>query len=95
MVIITCLFAALISCRKEANTLDSGTITGQDPRMCMCCGGWFIVIRDTTWRFDQVPSDCTIDFATATYPMNVKLEWKKKDTVCLGDEIKVIRMVTD
>ena len=72
--------------------MDSGTITGLDPRDCMCCGGWFIEIRDTMRRFDQVPADCVIDFNTITYPLKVKLDWKKKDTLCLGDEIRVTRM---
>jgi hypothetical protein len=75
--------------------MDSGTITGQDPRDCMCCGGWFIGIKDTVWRFDQVPVECTIDFSLVTYPLKVKVDWKKKDTVCLGDEIRVTRLELD
>lgn len=73
--------------------MDPGIITGLDPRDCMCCGGWFIRIKDTTYRFDQVPADCKIDFSTVTYPLNVRLEWKKKDTTCLGDEIWVLKLV--
>jgi hypothetical protein len=89
---IAMLFALLIGCRKEDPCMDPGTITGLDPRDCMCCGGWFIEIQDTMRRFDQLPADCIIDFSTVTYPLKVKLDWKKKDTTCLGDEIRVIRM---
>lgn len=88
------MLTLLMGCKKEDKNMDSGTITGLDPRDCMCCGGWFIEIRDTMHRFDQVPPDCVIDFTTVTYPLNVKLDWKKKDTTCLGDEIAVLRMVS-
>ena len=93
LLIITVLLSFMAGCKKEDKYLDSGTITGPDPRDCMCCGGWFIVIKDTTRRFDQVPADCTIDFAKVTYPLKVRVDWKKKDTTCLGDEIDVLRMV--
>lgn len=86
------LMMILTGCLKENQCMDSGTITGTDPRDCMCCGGWFIEIKDTLRRFDQVPADCVIDFNAVAYPLRVKLEWKKKDVLCLGDEIKVLRM---
>jgi hypothetical protein len=90
LIAITVLLAA--GCRKEDKLMDSGIITGLDPRDCMCCGGWFVEIKDTVRRFDQVPADCIIDFNTVTYPLKVRLDWKKRDTLCLGDEIRVIRM---
>jgi len=89
---ITLILSLLTGCKKEDKYMDSGIITGLDPRDCMCCGGWFIDIRDTMRRFDQVPPDCVIDFNTITYPLQVKLDWKKKDTLCIGDEIRVTRM---
>lgn len=75
--------------------MDSGIITGGDPRMCMCCGGWFVTVKDSVRRFDQIPADCTIDFSTATFPLKVKLTWKKKDVLCLGDEIVLSKLVLD
>ena len=84
----------LAFCNKE-DEMDKGIITGLDPRDCMCCGGWFVVINDNTWRFDQIPEECTIDFSTAVYPMDVKLEWIKKIPHCLGDEIVVTKLVKD
>ena len=89
------ILALLAGCRKDVDCMDSGTITGLDPRDCMCCGGWFIEIKDTVRRFDQVPADCTIDFSTVTYPLKVKVDWKKRDTTCLGDEILVTRLESD
>jgi hypothetical protein len=95
MKIITIILLAMTllpGCSKDDKTLDAATITGLDPRDCMCCGGWFIEIKDTTRRFDQVPAGCTIDFAKATYPLQVRVEWKKKDTTCMGDEIRLSRL---
>ncbi|MCX6225169.1 MAG: lipoprotein [Bacteroidia bacterium] len=102
---IAVILTILTGCSKDKNCKDpgsiegkfmnSGTITGLDPRDCMCCGGWFIEIKDTVRRFDQVPPDCVIDFYTVKYPLKVKLDWKKKDTVCLGDEIRVSKLVLD
>ncbi len=96
-VLLLILFTGIIftGCTKEEKTLDSGLISGMDPRMCMCCGGWFVEINDTIRRFDRVPADCTIDFTTVTYPLKVKLDWKKKDTLCLGDEIVVGKLLLD
>ena len=92
---ITVMLAFMMGCKKEDKYMDSGTITGLDPRDCMCCGGWFIEINDTVRRFDQVPADCVIDFSTVTYPLKVKLDWKKRDTVCLGDEIRVTKLILE
>ena len=72
--------------------MDQGTITGYDYRKCMCCGGWFVEIGDSTWRFDQIPEGCTINFDEAIFPMEVYLNWLIKDPLCLGDEIVVSRL---
>lgn len=92
LITIALLVILLMGCTRENDCLDSGTITGLDPRDCMCCGGWFIEIRDTVRRFDQLPEDCTIDFNLVTYPLKVKVEWKKREQLCLGDEIRVSRL---
>jgi hypothetical protein len=85
------IFTALLisGCSKEVTPGDEGIITGYDYRKCMCCGGWFIQIQDSTYRFDVVPEDCTIDFENANYPMEVWVKWEEKDPQCLGDEIIV------
>jgi hypothetical protein len=88
----------MVSCNDESNPLpnegyeSTGTITGTDPRDCMCCGGWFIVIGDSTYRFDAFPKDNNIDIANLVYPFKVYLDWDKDETPCLGDEIIVTRI---
>jgi hypothetical protein len=87
-------FILLSGCQREKNDYQSeGTITGYDYRMCMCCGGWFVEIGDSTWRFDQIPEGCTIILDSVTFPLPVYLDWEKKNPPCLGDEIVVERMI--
>ena len=82
------LTSVLSSCRKE-ETRDTGTITGYDYRKCMCCGGWFVEIGDSIYRFDQFPEASSIDLDSITYPFDVWLDWNFKDPQCMGDEIVV------
>lgn len=69
-----------------------GIITGYDLRECACCGGWFIAISDSIYRFYELPKENNIDFEKDTLPMKVKLDWKKSPSLCIGDEIIVIRI---
>jgi len=88
------LIILLPGCTREQSDYQSeGTITGYDYRMCMCCGGWFVEIDDSTWRFDQVPEGFTINLDSITFPFPIYLDWEKKDPSCLGDEIVVKRMI--
>ncbi len=64
-----------ISCEKKDNYLSTGVITGPDIRECICCGGYFIEIEDTTYNFDALPMSSQIDLATDTFPINVNLDW--------------------
>jgi hypothetical protein len=71
---------------------SAGIITSYDYRKCKCCGGWFIDIGDSTYRFLELPKECNINFEKDTLPIAVKLDWKKSTTPCMGDEIIVERM---
>jgi hypothetical protein len=87
------LLIGISSCTEEENEyLSNGTITGFDARMCVCCGGYFIDINDSTYRFYELPESSDVDLINAIFPIYVKLDWTKADNVCLGDEIKVIRI---
>lgn len=82
----------LIGC-DENDSMDEGVITGVDTRECLCCGGYFIDIKNSTYRFQSLPSESGIDLTNnPVFPINVKLSWKMKDTLCLGDEIIVLKI---
>ena len=81
------------SCTKDSKYESSGIITGQNLGMCPCCGGWFIDIDNTTYRFYNIPENSNIDLENLTYPINVELNWEPKNVQCMGDEIVVEEIV--
>ena len=74
---------------------SDGTITGIDPRMCACCGGYFIEIEEETYRFGALPEGSGLDLTQQTFPLEVELDWDTSSVRCLGDEIDVIRIALD
>ena len=73
---------------------DIGTITGQDFRKCMCCGGWFIEINAEVYRFNELPDNSVVDLDSISeeFPIQVTLDWIKDQDACLGDEIIIERI---
>lgn len=75
--------AAVAGCRKggdgnkTTNYSYTGVIKGQSPFMTQCGGAYWIEINGVNARttFNSLPAGSGIDLATATYPMNVKLNW--------------------
>jgi len=87
------LFLGVPSCSEDGSEfMNNGTITGIDFRECVCCGGYFIDINDSTYRFFTLPANSEVSLDNPVFPIYVKLDWAKADTVCLGDEIKVLRI---
>jgi hypothetical protein len=58
----------------------------------MCCGGWFIEIESDTFRFDKLPDGSDLQIIPDDLPLDVLVEWKKRDEPCLGDEIDLIKI---
>ena len=88
-VVFLAVIFAFLGCSKAEpkNTIDfesEAVISGEDFALCPCCGGWFITIagETTTYRFDQLPSNSTINLATATLPLSVKLNWSLLASPC-------------
>ena len=95
MFIAVILLLSVFSCslqEDENGFRSNGVITGFDSRECSCCGGYFIEIQDSTYRFYDVPDGSRIDLEDPNFPINVKLDWQKDPEVCLGDEIIVLRI---
>ncbi len=76
------LMLGTLSCENKRITdyqyQSGGKITGPDIGMCICCGGWKIVIDNETYNFDQLPAEANIDLQKATFPIFVKLDWELK-----------------
>ena len=75
LLVILTLVAIIISCDKEENYQSTGVITGPDVRDCICCGGFFIEIDDSTYNFESLPASSGIDLIEDTFPINVNLDW--------------------
>jgi hypothetical protein len=87
------LFIIVLSCNENENDfMSKGVITGIDFRECSCCGGYFIDINDSTYRFKSLPANSQMIIDHPVFPIFVKLDWAMEDTLCLGDEIKVFRI---
>ena len=81
-----------ISCNDDDpfKNADNGAITGQDMRLCACCGGWFIEIEGETWRIPVPPNNTDLELnGRDDYPIPVQIVWEPVENPCLGDEIRV------
>jgi len=87
LVICSIILLTVMACKKEKTGLWEGKITQPDWRKCMYCGGWFIEIDKSTYRFYHLPENNNIDLQRDTLPIYVKLRWQKDKNACLGDEI--------
>jgi hypothetical protein len=92
IIISIVLLPILIACKKENNIPDTGTIIAYDLRECACCGGWFIEINDSTYRFLQLPANSNLDLQNAAFPVKVELSWQKDPAGCLKDEILIFEI---
>jgi len=93
--IFTCivLLMSLWFCSEQEDEYTStGIITGIDVRECSCCGGYFIEIADSTYRFYNIPSGSKLNLENPDFPVYVKLDWHEDPDACLGDEIIVTRI---
>jgi hypothetical protein len=91
---ILLLLFIMIACKKENDDYKStGTITGNDLRMCVCCGGWIINIDDVQYLIDSIPDNSEIDLTKETFPLKVKLDWQLITNGCSSfNRITVLRI---
>jgi len=90
--ILIAITISVTSCKKETKIEYSGKITGQDFRKCSCCGGYYIEINDSNYRFESIPSNSGINLSIDTFPIYVYVVFHKKNPQCLGDEIIIDSM---
>ncbi|NQU54496.1 MAG: hypothetical protein HQ522_18385 [Bacteroidetes bacterium] len=90
-VLFVCCISILgfLACEKEELLPSEGKITGLDHRKCGCCGGWFIEIESSTYRFYESPIISELDLMNETFPVFVRLAWSKDETGCGIDLIKI------
>ncbi|MGK0390762.1 MAG: hypothetical protein ACI94Y_003522 [Maribacter sp.] len=79
---ISLLFLLLImtSCNDTEEVIlyeSTGQLIGLDMAMSPCSGGIIVVLNDdaTSYRIEEFPSDFEMDVQTATFPLDVQLNW--------------------
>ena len=83
----------LSSCKKDEHVFQStGSITGPALAECICCGGYFIDMNDSTYHFDILPISSKIDLQNETFPIAVKLDWSY-DRKCGGIQYITIERI--
>jgi len=96
---ICLIIFGFISCHKESYQYKStGTITGQDFRMCPspCCSGWFIIIDTLTYEFDSLPGNSNIYLEKETFPLAVKLDWQLSNIIdCPNKRITIQKIAKE
>lgn len=68
------------------------TKTGRDEALCACCGDWKIVVDNMVYpininlpfiyQFKFLPANSNINLETATFPLNVKINWSIDNNTC-------------
>jgi hypothetical protein len=91
------LISFLLSCKNSTDTSSGytnsdGLIIGADPRMCICCGGWYVDINKDTLRIWNMPDDFNKILSTKKLPVAVNLTWERMTDGC-GASMKDIILV--
>lgn len=88
---ICIVFFGFLCCHKEdvSNYKSNGKILGPDPRMCACCGGYYIQIDTITYEFDALPDNSNINLQVESFPISVKLDWQLANVAACPD-IRII-----
>lgn len=82
----------IFSCEKDKYE-STGTITGVDLAMCACCGGYFIDIEGTQYRFEKTELPSNFTFGDNQLPLLVELDWELKTDGCSGfNRISILKI---
>lgn len=94
ILILTSCQSVFTSCKKENDFESQGIVFALDGRKCAnpCCGGYFIKIKNDTFRFDPLKVPLNWDVTTEKMPFNVKLNWEKTPLECAKELISVSKI---
>ncbi len=78
---------------------STGTITGPDLGMCVCCGGYKLIVDNVilpinlqpdVFRFQSLPANSNMDLANAIFPLKVKFNWSNIPNYCNGNQYLIV-----
>ena len=71
-----------ISCEEKADfQLQRARIIGVSG-WCVCWPGYLIEIENTTYYFQDVPDNSSIDLTRQEFPLDVRIKWQPIETNC-------------
>lgn len=78
----------------NAPQTSNAMLTGIDFRACAapCCGGWFVTIDGTSYRFTEWPEENDLqpqDLPFDAFPIPVRIQWETDPIQCAEDRITV------
>ena len=82
LILVLIIFTTMIFSCEKAKYESKATITGPDLAMCACCGGYFIEIEGTKYRFEKSELPAGFTFEDNQLPLEVELNWKLKTSQC-------------
>jgi hypothetical protein len=81
------LFLLSASCKKQPVPTPAGweraTFTGVDYRMCVCCGGYYFTLHDTTFRALDVVNNTVLNEHT-WFPKDYFIKYEIPSGGCYG-----------
>lgn len=87
------ILGLLFSCEDEKMEFrDAAVITGPDLGQCICCGGYFIEIGDSTYNFEKLPEESSIDLTSDEYPIEVNIDWESDKKCGNNQYIEITRI---
>ncbi len=79
---------------------STAKIVGRDMKLCGCCGDWKIIIDNMVYpaniplpfihQFEYLPTNSNINLETATFPLNVKINWSVDNNTCNGENGRIV-----
>ncbi|MCK9638841.1 MAG: hypothetical protein M0R39_02950 [Prolixibacteraceae bacterium] len=92
-ILIVVMLIGFTTCSKVNEAYKSkGVITGQDFRMCACCGGWIITIEGENYLFDSIPANSGFVLEKEPLPISVQLDWQLTSGGCPSNRITIQRI---
>lgn len=83
--IILFVLFTMSGCKKHAATFSSsGTLTGPDYALCVCCGGLFLERNDKkVFHIEALPGITQQELYNLNFPKHIRYNWKA-DKECGG-----------
>ena len=82
LILLAAVLVITPACKKSTRTtttfMNTATIKGQNLTVPACGAAFFITIHgitDSNAQFNTIPASSGIDLSTATFPLNIKLNW--------------------